>query len=123
MRHDQRRFVETAQKVFEQDLRAQVQEVGRFVQQQQVRFMQQERRQLDARLPPAGQLGNRAVEILAFQFELTGNFTTFPLWFLTVAHQKIQRRLAGQKRIVLSQIADLQLRMLDDFTLLELFLA
>ena len=50
-----------AQKVLQQNLRAQVEEVRRLVEQQQVRLVQQQGRQLDARLPAAGELGDRAL--------------------------------------------------------------
>ena len=49
-----------SQEVLQQDLRAQVEEVRRLVEQQQVRLVQQQGRQLDARLPAAGELGDRA---------------------------------------------------------------
>jgi hypothetical protein len=52
-----------AEKVFEQNLRAQVEKVRRFVEQQQVRFVQQQRRELHARLPTAGKFRDRAFEI------------------------------------------------------------
>ena len=49
--------------------RAEVEVVGRFVQQQQVRFLEQEFGQRDAHLPPARKLGAGAVEIVAAETE------------------------------------------------------
>ena len=48
MRDDQTRLLEVPQKVFEQNLGAQIEEVGRFIEQQQVRLVQQQCRQFDA---------------------------------------------------------------------------
>ena len=59
VRDDQAGFSITAEKVFQQDLRAQVEKVRRFVEQQQVRLVQQQGRQLHARLPAARELGDR----------------------------------------------------------------
>src|ERR1022692_3913220 len=49
--------------MLEQDLRTQVEKVGRFVEQQQVRRMQQQSRELHSGLPPPGQHTDRTVEI------------------------------------------------------------
>ena len=56
MRDDQASLLVVPQEVFEQNLGTQVEEVGRFVQQQQVRIMQQQRGQLHAGLPSTGEL-------------------------------------------------------------------
>jgi hypothetical protein len=53
VRDDQASFLVVPQEMLEQDLRPQVEEVGRLVEQEQVRFVQQECRDLDARLPAA----------------------------------------------------------------------
>ena len=55
VRDDQARLFIVPQKVLEQNLRAQVKEVRRLVEQEQVGLVQQQRRQLHARLPPAGE--------------------------------------------------------------------
>ena len=96
--------------MLEQNLRAQVEEVRRLVEQQQVRLVQQQGRQLDARLPAAGELGDRAFEIGPLQLELPGHFAALPVGLAAVAHQELEGRLAGQKRIVLPQVAEPQLR-------------
>ena len=123
VRDDQAGLGKVPQKMLEQDLRAQVEEVRRLVEQQQVRFVQQQGRQLDARLPAAGELGDRPFEIGAFQLELAGDFAAFPVGLAAVAHQKLERRFARQERIVLAQIAQPQLGMADDLALVELFFA
>ena len=55
VRDDQASLVKVPEEVLEQDLGAQVEKVGRFVEQQQVRRVKQQRRQLDPRLPAAGE--------------------------------------------------------------------
>ena len=90
--------------MFEQDLRTQVEKVSRFVEQQQVRFMEQQGRELHARLPAARELRQRPLQIGIFQFESTGHFAAFPFGLAAVAHQEVDGRFAGQKGIVLPQI-------------------
>jgi hypothetical protein len=51
VRDDQAGLAVTPQEVFEQNLRAQIEKVGRLVQQQQVRLVQQQGSQFDPRLP------------------------------------------------------------------------
>ena len=51
------------QKVFEQNLRSQIEEVGGLVEQEQVGFMEQKGRELDARLPASRELREGAVEV------------------------------------------------------------
>src|SRR5262245_8006615 len=97
------------QKMLEQNLRSQVEKVGRLVEQEQVGLMQQQRRQLDPRLPAAGQFGNRAIEHGSLELKLTGHLSAFPVGLPAVAHQEFVRRLARQERIVLSQIPEAQL--------------
>ncbi len=115
VRHDQAGLLIMPQKVFQQNLRAKIEKVRRFVQQQQVRLVQQQRRQLHPRLPAAGELRDRTLEIIALELELAGHFSALPLGLAAVAHQKIMGRFARQKRIVLPQIAQPQLRMADHF--------
>ncbi len=123
VRDDQAGLLVVPQKVLEQNLRAQVEEVRRFVEQQQVRLVQQQRRQLHARLPAAGEFDDRPFEIGPLELELAGHFAAFPVGLAAVAHQKFEGRFARQKRIVLPQIAEPQLRMADDFAPLEFFFA
>jgi len=63
VRHDQARRAVALQKMFQKNLGAQIEKVRRLVEQQKVRLVQQEGRQLHARLPAAGELRDRAVEI------------------------------------------------------------
>ena len=51
MAYDQRGLVEIPQEVLQQNLGSQIEKVGRLVEHQQVRIVQQERRQLDTGLP------------------------------------------------------------------------
>ena len=81
--------------------------------------MGQERRELHAGLPTAGELRHRSIEIRTFQLELAGHFAALPVGLAAIAHQKLKRRLAGEKRIVLPKIADLQLRTMVHFPLVE----
>src|SRR6185437_9205363 len=50
------------QKVLEQNLRSQIEEVGGLVEQQQVGFMEQQGRELDSRLPASRELREGPVE-------------------------------------------------------------
>ncbi len=70
--------------------------------------MQQQRRQLDPRLPAAGELGDRPVEVGIFQLELAGHLAAFPVGLAAVAHEESECGLAGQKGIVLPQVAQPQ---------------
>ena len=123
VRDDQAGRPVASQEMLEQNLRAQVEEVRRLVEQQQVRLVQQQGRQLDARLPAAGELGDRAVEVRPFQLELPGHFAALPVGLAAVAHQEFERRFARQKRIVLPQIAQPQAAVADDFAAVEFFFA
>ena len=123
VRDDQAGLAKLAQKVLEQNLRAQVEKVRRLVEQQQVRLVQQQRRQLDARLPAAGELLDRPFEIGPLELELAGHFAALPVGLAAVAHQKLEHRLAGQERIVLPQVAQPQLRMANDLAAVQLLVA
>jgi hypothetical protein len=57
------------------------------------------------------------------QLELAGDFAAFPVGLAAVAHQKLERRLARQERIVLPQVAEPQLGMADHFAAVEFFFA
>ena len=62
MRHDQAALAVVTEKVFEQDLRPQVEDVGRFVEQQQRGLVEEQGGELDAGLPASGELLDRAGE-------------------------------------------------------------
>ena len=47
-----------SEKMLEQNLRSQIEKVGRLVENQQIRIMEQQRRQLGPCLPAAGQFAN-----------------------------------------------------------------
>ena len=121
VRDDQAGFLVVPQKVFEQNLRAQVEKVRRLVEQQEIGLVQQQGRQLHAGLPAAGELGDRSFEQLAFELEHSGDFAALPVGLLAVAHQKVEHRFAGKKRVVLPQIAEPQLGMADDFATFQFF--
>ncbi len=83
----------------------------------------QQCRQLHARLPAAGELGDGAVQVGPLQLELPGDFAAFPVGLAAVAHQEFESGLLGKKGIVLAQIAQAQGWMADDFAAVEFFLA
>ena len=122
VRHDQAGFLVTPQEMLQQDLGAQVEKVRWFIQQQQVRLVQQQCGQLDARLPTTGELGDRPVEIVAFQLELAGDLAALPVGLAAVTHQEFLRGLARQKRIVLAQVPQPQPGVADDLATVEFFL-
>ena len=95
---DQTRRPMTLQEVFQEDLGAQVEEVRRLVEQQEVRLVQQQCRQLHARLPAPGELRDGPVQVGPLQLELSGDFPAFPVRLTAVAHQKFERGLPGQER-------------------------
>ena len=72
---------------------------------------------------PPESLASGPFEIGAFQFELPGHFAAFPFGLAAVAHQEVEGRFAGQKGIVLPQIAQPQLGMADHLARVEFFLA
>ena len=123
MRDDQTAGPVILQEMFQENLRSQVEEVGRFVEQQEIRFMQQERSQLQARLPAAGELRDRSLQVAPLQFELPGDFSTFPFGLFAVPHQKLESGLLRKERIMLSQIPQSQTGMTNDFSAIEFFLA
>ena len=123
MRHNQTSLIIVLQKMLEEDLCAQVEEVRRFVQQQEIRFMQQQCRQLNASLPATRQLGNRTVEVRPFDFELASNFATFPVRLAAVPFQELLSTLTRQERIVLAEVTQVQIRMPDDFSMVEFLFA
>ncbi len=122
VRDDQAGLVVSLKKVLQQNLRAQVEKVRRLVQEQQIRLVQQQLGQLHASLPAAGEVGDRSGEPIALDFEFARHFAAFPLGLAAVALQEFPGRFTGKKRIVLPQITQLQLRMTNDFALIELFL-
>jgi hypothetical protein len=123
VRDDQAGLAELAQEVLEQDLRAKVEEVRRFIEYEQVGFVQQKRGELDARLPTAGKLRDRPFEEGALDLELAGHFAALPVGLAAVAHQEADDGLARQERIVLAQIAHPQLGMEDHFAGVEFLFA
>ena len=123
VRDDQAGLAMIAEEMLQQNLRAQVEKVRRLVEQQQVRLVQQQRGQFEACLPAAGELGDRPLELRTFQLELAGHFAAFPIGLTAVAHQKLQAGFAGKKRIVLTQITQLQFGVPNDFAAIEFFFA
>ena len=123
VRDDQTAGPVALEEVLQEDLRAQVEEVRRFVEQQQVRLVQQQRSQFHARLPAAGELVDRPVEVGALEFKLTGHLAALPVGLAAVAHEEIQRGLAGLERVVLPEVAQLQGGMPDHVAAVEFLLA
>ena len=111
------------EKMLQQDLRPQIEEVGRLVEQQEVWLMQQEGRQLHPRLPAAGELLDRPGEHRAFDLKVASHLATLPVGLATVADQKVEGRLTRLKRIVLPQVAQPQPRMANDLPRVELLFA
>ena len=122
VRNDQARFVILAEEVLQQDLGAKIEEVRRFVEQQQVRIVEQERREFQSGLPTTGELRDRTFEIRAFQLELTSDFAALPIGLLAVTHEEFERGLSGKKRVVLSEVAEPQVGMARDLAAIEFFL-
>src|SRR5205807_5265089 len=63
VRDNQARGPMTLQEVFQENLGSQVEKVRRLVEQQEIRLVQQQRRQLHARLPTAGEVRDRTFQI------------------------------------------------------------
>lgn len=61
----------------------------------------------------------RAGQIISFDLEFARDFAAFPIRLAAVAHQEFQGGLAGQERVVLFEVPDLQSWMTDDFTRIE----
>jgi hypothetical protein len=108
VRDNQAAGAKLAQESFEEHLRAQIEEVGRFVQDQQIGIVQQQRRKLGAGLPAAGQLAHGMVDHLIRKLELPGHFATAPVGLAAVAHQKLADGFTCRKRVVLLQVPEAQ---------------
>jgi hypothetical protein len=85
VRDDEAAAVEVPQEVLEEHLRAQVEEVGRLVEDEHVRVVQQEGGELGARLPAARKLAHGAIEHGVGELKLPGHLAAPPLWLATVA--------------------------------------
>ena len=123
VRHDQAALAVVAEKVLEQDLRSQVEEVGRLVEQEQRGLMQEQGSEFDAGLPAAREFLDRAGEQRALEFEPAGHLAALPVGLAAVAHQEGEGGFAGLEGIVLPQIAKPQPGMPDDFAGVEFLLA
>ena len=121
--NDQAGFLVAAEEVLEEDLRPQVEEVGRFVEEEEGRLVEEQRGELDAGLPSAGELADRALELRGLELELAGDFAALPVGLGAIAHQKLKRRLAGEKRVVLAEIPEAQPGEADDVAGVELLFA
>lgn len=85
--------------------------------------MEQQRRELDAGLPTAGERLQRTVKIVSLDFKFPGDFAAFPIRLAAVAHQELEGGFAREERIVLLEVADFQSRMADDLPRIEFVLA
>ena len=95
---DQARRPMALQEVFQEDLRAQVEKVRRLVEQQEIRLVQQQGRQLHARLPAAGELGDGAFQVGPLQLELPGDFAAFPVGLDRCRASEIRARSRREER-------------------------
>ena len=120
---DQARGPVVGEEVFEENLRPQVEEVRRFVEQQQVRLVQQQGGELRPRLPAAGERADGAVQVRPFDFELPGHFAALPFGLAAVAHQVFDRRLARQERVVLAEVAEAEAAAANDLARVEFLFA
>src|SRR5262245_28952355 len=109
--------------MFEKDLRANVEEVGGLVEQQEVRLGQKEGGELDACLPAAGQFGDGARQVGALQLEAPGHLATLPLGLAGVALEEVEGRFARLEGVVLTEVTQPQGRVADDLTAVEFLLA
>src|SRR5688572_16482499 len=106
--------------MLKENLRSQVEKIRRFVEQQQVRLVEQQGGQFEPRLPAAGELGHRPLQVVSLELELPGDFATFPVGLAAVAEQKSNGCFLGQKRIVLAQVSEAQIGMPNDLAAVEL---
>jgi hypothetical protein len=81
---------EIPEKVFQQNLRPQVEKVGRFVQHQQIGILEQQCRQLDPGLPATGKGFHQPLKVSSFQLKLPCNFAAPPIRLAAVPHQEIE---------------------------------
>ena len=102
VRHDQAALAVVAEKVLEQDLRPQVEKVGRLVQEQQRGLVEEQGGEFDAGLPASGEFLDRAGEQRALEFELACHLATLPVGLAAVTHQEGEGRFAGLEGVVLS---------------------
>jgi hypothetical protein len=107
--------------MLEENLGAEIEEVGRFVEEEEIRLVQQEGGELDAGLPASGHFLNRSFEVGTFEFELACDFAAFPVGPAAVAHEEVERRFARLEGIVLAEVSELQFRMADNFAAIEFF--
>src|SRR5207248_2349440 len=112
-----------SEEMFEQDLGAQIKEVGRFVEKQQIWLVEQQGRQLQPRLPAAREFGNRAIQVGPLQFELPGYFAAFPLGLAAIPPQVVERGFLGKEWVMLAKIPEAKVRMMNDSPGIEFLLA
>ena len=107
------RAAELLEKPFQQDLRPQVEEIRRLVQEEQIGIVQEQRRELDPRLPAAGKLADPPREQRRLEFELPRDLAAPPIRLARIAHQELEHRLVRAEGIVLPQISQPQPRMFE----------
>ena len=102
------------QEVFQKDLGAKIEEVRRFVEEEQVRVVQEERRKLHAGLPSAGEFADGPFEVGPFDLELAGDFAAFPIGLSAVPHEEVQDGFAWFEGVVLAEVAEPEFGVADD---------
>ena len=121
MRDDQAGLAIAPQEVLEENLRPQVEEVGRFVEEEQVGLVEQQGRELHPRLPTARERRHRPGEHRPLDLKLPRDLAALPVGLAAVPHQKVEGRLSGKERIVLPEVAEPEPGMADDFPGIEFF--
>ena len=122
VRDDQAGLAVAAEEVLEQDLGPQVEKVGRLVEQEEIRLVEEQGGELHTGLPTAGEFRHRTGESGSLDLELARHLAALPVGLAAVAHQEVEGRLTGVKGVVLPQVADSQPRMPHDLPGVEFLL-
>jgi hypothetical protein len=101
---DQAGVPKPAKEALEEDLCSQVQEIRGLIEEEKVRFMEEEGRQFDPGEPPSGKGIHRPFKERPLDFELACHFTGAPFRLAAVPHEKVEYPLSGEKWILLAEI-------------------
>ena len=121
VRDDQAGLAIAPQEVLEENLRPQVEEVGRLVEEEQVGLVKQQGRELHPRLPTARERRHRPGKHRPLDLELPRDLAALPVGLAAVPHQEVEGRLSGVERIVLPEITEPEPGMADDLPGIEFF--